>query len=121
LQAQDLKAGNLTAPVLFALRTEQYGPELRSLISQEFYHDEELRARAVELVRQSGGIEKSRQLARKYADAVCTCVSLAIGFGVIKWCYWGERESNCHIQLELGGYAKLTVFTSKHGWGWVWS
>ncbi len=63
-QGQDLASGNLTAPVIFALRKS---PELLDIISGEFVEEGSL-ARALELVRETGGIEEARLLARQQAD-----------------------------------------------------
>ncbi|GMH34058.1 hypothetical protein BSKO_01892 [Bryopsis sp. KO-2023] len=63
-QGQDLRSGNLTAPAIFALETE---PELRDIIENEFTDDGSLE-RALELVKRSGGIEKSMELAREEAE-----------------------------------------------------
>jgi all-trans-nonaprenyl-diphosphate synthase len=59
----DLKSGNLTAPVLFAL-TEQ--PLLKVLIAREFSQDDDL-AQALELIQNSTGIQQSKELAAYYA------------------------------------------------------
>lgn len=75
-QGQDLKSGNLTAPALFALQTKEQGRELAPLISEAFFSEPRLRDRALELVLESGGIEKSRQLARKYADAALEALKI---------------------------------------------
>ncbi|GLC46314.1 hypothetical protein PLESTB_000998100 [Pleodorina starrii] len=63
-QGQDLASGNLTAPVIFALRKS---PELLDIISSEFVEEGSLE-RALELVRETGGIEDARLLARQQAD-----------------------------------------------------
>lgn len=55
----DLKSGNLTAPVLYALESKPY---LEVLIEREFAQPGDLE-QAVALVRDSGGIERSRELA----------------------------------------------------------
>lgn len=64
MQGQDLASGNLTAPVIFALRKS---PELLDIISSEFVEEGSL-LRALELVREAGGIEEARLLARQQAD-----------------------------------------------------
>jgi all-trans-nonaprenyl-diphosphate synthase len=64
-QGQDLATGNLTAPILFALRRED-GDELKSLISHQFENDGDLQ-RAIAIVTESG-IEDARRLAREEAD-----------------------------------------------------
>ncbi|KAK3238880.1 Solanesyl diphosphate synthase 3, chloroplastic/mitochondrial [Cymbomonas tetramitiformis] len=60
-QGQDLASGNLTAPVLFAM---QGSNELREIIETEFLEEGSLQ-RALELVETTGGIEKSRELAKQ--------------------------------------------------------
>lgn len=60
----DLKNGNLTAPVLYALSEKPY---LEVLIEREFAQPEDLE-QAVALVKDSGGIERSRELAAYHAQ-----------------------------------------------------
>ncbi|KAF8071361.1 SPS3 [Scenedesmus sp. PABB004] len=60
-QGQDLASGNLTAPVIFALRSS---PELEALIQSEFTEDGSLQA-ALGLVHGAGGIEAARALAEE--------------------------------------------------------
>jgi all-trans-nonaprenyl-diphosphate synthase len=59
----DLKSGNLTVPVLYALEEEPY---LKVLIEREFLQEGDLE-QAVALVRKNGGIERSRELAAHHA------------------------------------------------------
>lgn len=66
-QGQDLASGNLTAPVLFALRNEAVSAQLLELIENEFQEAGDLE-KALELVRRGGGIETARTLARQEAD-----------------------------------------------------
>ncbi|WP_448525893.1 solanesyl diphosphate synthase [Parathermosynechococcus lividus] len=61
----DLRDGNLTAPVLFALPRAPY---LHTLIEREFSEEGDLDT-ALTLVRQSGAIEEARDLAKQYAKA----------------------------------------------------
>ncbi len=68
LQGQDLASGNLTAPVIFALQNPGVREELLDIIGSEFVEEGSLQ-RALQLVELGGGIEASRQLARKEADA----------------------------------------------------
>ncbi|WP_421659334.1 solanesyl diphosphate synthase [Leptothermofonsia sp. ETS-13] len=58
----DLKSGNLTAPVLYALEEKPY---LEVLIEREFAQPGDLE-QAVTLVKDSGGIERSRELATQH-------------------------------------------------------
>ncbi|MBW4521092.1 MAG: solanesyl diphosphate synthase [Scytolyngbya sp. HA4215-MV1] len=59
----DLKSGNLTAPVLFALEEKPY---LEVLIDREFAQAGDWE-QAISLVRDSRGIERSRELANHHA------------------------------------------------------
>jgi all-trans-nonaprenyl-diphosphate synthase len=61
----DLKSGNLTAPVLYALQEK---PSLESLIEREFAQDGDL-DHAIALIMDAGGIERSRELAAEQARA----------------------------------------------------
>lgn len=58
-QGQDLASGNLTAPVIFALRKS---PELQELIEEEFREDGSLED-AIHLVKSVGGISDAMQYA----------------------------------------------------------
>lgn len=60
----DLKSGNLTAPVLFALEEKPY---LRVLIEREFVQDDDLE-QAIALIQDSHGLERSRELAAQHAQ-----------------------------------------------------
>ncbi len=59
----DLASGNLTAPALYALEEQ---PSLQPLIEREFSQTGDLE-RALELVRESNGIERARELANQQA------------------------------------------------------
>ncbi len=59
----DLKSGNLTAPVLFALEEKPY---LETLIERQFSHTGDLE-QALSLVQDSQGIQRSRELAAHHA------------------------------------------------------
>jgi all-trans-nonaprenyl-diphosphate synthase len=60
----DLMSGNLTLPVLYALEENPY---LEVLIEREFAQPEDL-SQAIALVKESRGIERSRELAAQYAQ-----------------------------------------------------
>ncbi len=60
----DLKSGNLTAPVLFALEEKPY---LEVLIEREFSHEGDLE-QAIALIHESQGIERSRSLATEHTQ-----------------------------------------------------
>ena len=60
----DLASGNLTAPVIYALKQEPY---LKMPIEREFSETGDL-AKALEIVNASDGIKKSRELAAHHAS-----------------------------------------------------
>jgi all-trans-nonaprenyl-diphosphate synthase len=60
----DLRSGNLTAPVLYALEEKPY---LEALIDREFAQEDDLE-QAIALVEASQGIERSRELAAHHAQ-----------------------------------------------------
>lgn len=60
----DLKSGNLTAPVLYALEEK---PSLETLIEREFAQDGDLE-QALTLIQDSQGIDRSRKLAAHHAQ-----------------------------------------------------
>ncbi|HEY9625466.1 MAG TPA: solanesyl diphosphate synthase [Crinalium sp.] len=60
----DLKSGNLTAPVLYALEEKPY---LEVLIEREFAQEGDLE-QALALVKDSRGVERSRELAAHHAQ-----------------------------------------------------
>ncbi|MDB9528054.1 solanesyl diphosphate synthase [Oscillatoria sp. CS-180] len=66
----DLKSGNLTAPVLFALEEKPY---LASLIEREFSEDGDF-DQAFEMVHQSEGISRSRELATRHVEQAIACL-----------------------------------------------
>jgi all-trans-nonaprenyl-diphosphate synthase len=59
----DLKSGNLTAPVLYALEEKPY---LEVLIEREFAQEDDLE-QALALIKDSRGIDRSRELAAHHA------------------------------------------------------
>ncbi len=67
----DLKRGNLTAPVLFAL--EEY-PQLRGLIEREFSEVDDVE-KALELVHNSEGLSRSRELAKSHVKSAFTAIA----------------------------------------------
>jgi all-trans-nonaprenyl-diphosphate synthase len=60
----DLESGNLTAPTLYALEEKPY---LKTLIDREFEQDDDFE-QAFALVKDSRGIERSRDLAAHHAE-----------------------------------------------------
>jgi all-trans-nonaprenyl-diphosphate synthase len=69
----DLKSGNLTAPVLYALQEQPY---LRTLIQREFSQSGDAET-ALNLVLESRGISRTRDLALKFRqDAISALASL---------------------------------------------
>jgi len=67
----DLKSGNLTAPVLYAMAEK---PFLTSLIEREFSEQNDF-PQAMELIHQSSGIERSRVLAADHARIAVECLN----------------------------------------------
>jgi all-trans-nonaprenyl-diphosphate synthase len=61
----DMASGNLTAPVLFALEEK---PFLETLIEREFAQEDDLE-QAIALVKDSQGIQRSRELAASHTQA----------------------------------------------------
>lgn len=66
----DLRDGNLTAPVLYAL---QENPYLEVLIEREFSETGDIET-ALELVSSSSGIERAQELATGFAKAAIPCL-----------------------------------------------
>ncbi|MDJ0702720.1 MAG: solanesyl diphosphate synthase [Leptolyngbyaceae cyanobacterium MO_188.B28] len=66
----DLRSGNLTAPVLYALEEKPY---LAKVIEREFAEDDDL-DQAVALIHDSNGIERSRQLASTHVQKAIKCL-----------------------------------------------
>jgi all-trans-nonaprenyl-diphosphate synthase len=62
--ASDLRSGHLTAPVLYALEEQ---PGLETLIAREFAEENDL-DRALAIVHETKGIDRSRQLAKHHAE-----------------------------------------------------
>ena len=67
----DLASGNLTAPVLYALKQKPY---LEILIEREFSEEDDIN-KALELIKESDGIEKSRELAANHARLAAQSLS----------------------------------------------
>lgn len=59
----DLKSGNLTAPVLFAIEEKPY---LKVLVEREFAQPDDLE-QAIALIQDSHGLERARELAAEHA------------------------------------------------------
>ncbi|NEQ46345.1 MAG: solanesyl diphosphate synthase [Leptolyngbya sp. SIOISBB] len=66
----DLQSGNLTAPVLFALEEQPY---LRGLIEREFAEAADFE-QALDLIHQSSGIARSRELATQHVEQAIACL-----------------------------------------------
>lgn len=67
----DLKKGNLTAPVLFALKQN---PELGIIIERQFSQPNDFE-KALNIVTKTKAIEKSRELAMEHAQVAIECLS----------------------------------------------
>ena len=68
----DLKSGNLTAPVLYALEEK---PELEALIEREFAQEGDLE-QALALIHDSQGIQRARELAAHHAKLATEYISI---------------------------------------------
>ena len=66
----DLKSGNLTAPVLYALEETPY---LAGLIEREFAEADDFE-QAIGLIHKSDGIARSRDLATQHIDRAIACL-----------------------------------------------
>lgn len=69
--ASDLSSGNLTAPTLYALQEQPY---LETLIEREFAQDGDLE-QALTLIKESSGIQKTRELAAHHAQKAVKSIS----------------------------------------------
>ncbi len=67
----DLISGNITAPVLYAIEEKPY---LKVLIEREFSQDGDIE-QALSLVKESQGIERSRELAAHHACSAAQCIA----------------------------------------------
>ncbi|XP_076906391.1 solanesyl diphosphate synthase 1, chloroplastic-like [Bidens hawaiensis] len=86
----DLAKGNLTAPVIFALEKES---KLRDIIESEFCETGSLKE-AIEIVMNSGGIERARILAKQKADEAIQCL---------------QRLPESEFRLALEGMVKFNL------------
>lgn len=76
-QGQDLASGNLTAPIIFALRNPLVKEELLDILSSEFVEEGSLE-RALHLVQLGGGLDAARALAQQEGEtalAALACLS----------------------------------------------
>ncbi|MGB3766483.1 MAG: solanesyl diphosphate synthase [Phormidesmis sp.] len=69
--ASDLRSGNLTAPVLYAM---QEVPYLKTLIEREFSQPEDVE-QAIDLVHNSSGLSQSMDLANHHGQQAISCLS----------------------------------------------
>ncbi|GFH31084.1 uncharacterized protein HaLaN_30052, partial [Haematococcus lacustris] len=76
-QGQDLASGNLTAPIIYALRNPLVKEELLDILSSEFVEEGSLE-RALHLVQLGGGLDAARALAQQEGEtalAALACLS----------------------------------------------
>jgi heptaprenyl diphosphate synthase len=64
----DLRQGNITLPILFAIRDEQVRIAVSSVIENQPNVDEKALQQVLALVRKSGGIEEANKLSLRYID-----------------------------------------------------
>lgn len=69
--ASDLRSGNLTAPVLYAM---QEVPYLKTLIEREFSQPDDIE-QAIDLVHSSSGLNQAMDLANHHGQAAMNCLS----------------------------------------------
>jgi all-trans-nonaprenyl-diphosphate synthase len=69
--ASDLSSGNLTAPTLYALQEQPY---LETLIEREFAQEGDLE-QALTLIKESSGLQKTRELAAHHAQKAVKSIS----------------------------------------------
>ena len=69
---QDLRSGIITAPVIYAI--EEY-PELISIINSEFENQSDFE-KALEIINNSSGIPKSRELSNKFIDKAVNALEI---------------------------------------------
>ncbi len=69
--ATDLSSGNLTAPTLYALQEQPY---LETLIEREFAQEGDLE-QAINLIKESSAIQKTRELAAHHAQEAVKSIS----------------------------------------------
>jgi len=85
----DLKSGNLTAPVLYALEEK---PELKPLIENELTGEGELE-RAIALIKDSNGIDRTTQLAQQHSQLAVHNLDQAL-----------QASNSTHALRELADY-----------------
>jgi all-trans-nonaprenyl-diphosphate synthase len=78
--SSDLKNGNLTAPILFALTESQ---ELQNLIDKEFEDKEDIRY-AILLIYQSKGLQKAKDLAEEHIQIAIKSVQFTANHQIYK-------------------------------------
>ena len=98
----DVKSGVITAPVLYA--AEQH-PELKDMIQRKFKNDGDV-SRAIELVFDSDGIQRTRAMAEEHcklaARTVCQIhCGCMLGFAV--------ELLNCVVTCRLSSFLILKV------------
>lgn len=106
----DVKSGVVTAPVLFA--AEEH-PELIEMIQRKFRGDEDV-ARANELVFDSKGIQRTRNMANEHCELAADTVSplLQHCFILFVWCHVC-REVMQALLLRLCGVCRLKGFLTR--------
>lgn len=67
----DLKNGNLTSPILFAIEEQ---PKLYTLINREFENKDDIQ-KAINIIKQTNGIEKAQDLAAEHIQAALQALS----------------------------------------------
>jgi len=69
----DIRQGIITLPIIYSLKDSPGSERLKELIGKESKSEKEIEE-AIELVKQSGGIEKSRRIVDLYIDKAVRCL-----------------------------------------------
>lgn len=93
----DVKSGVITAPVLYA--AEQH-PELKDMIQRKFKNDGDV-SRAIELVFDSDGIQRTRDMAEEHCKLAARTVCENI---------WPSAQRCCEV-AELRGDLQVEQFS----------
>ena len=99
----DIKSGVVTAPVLFA--AEEH-PELVEMIQRKFKEDGDV-ARANDLVFDSRGVERTRDM----ADEHCKLAADTVGWLQMQCIVLSVAYQRGHAALKMCGLLQITMFS----------
>nr|YP_009314952.1 Prenyl transferase [Scinaia undulata]SCW23407.1 Prenyl transferase [Scinaia undulata] len=92
----DLKSGNLTAPILFALTQSD---ELKYLVGQEFEDKNDL-IKATSIVKLSYGVKKAKDLAEEHVQAAISSIN----------CFKNLNQDKYHNLVLIGQYILRRIY-----------